>query len=164
MTHDLSVLYRASGEVFGLPFDPRLVADGKLAQKPLRRPAFLAIVSLENMVQGLAQSQSEAPDGFIIEHHTAGGHNAGPQGPTRTDSEGQPIYGAKDEPDLQAIRQVGLPFWLAGGYGSRERLQQALAAGATGVQVGSNFALAQESAMKPAFRSRDSRSTEKGSG
>jgi nitronate monooxygenase len=105
------------------------------------------------MVQGLAQSQSQAPDGFILEHHTAGGHNAGPQGPMRTDGEGQPIYGVQDEPDLQAVRQVGLPFWLAGGYGSRERFRHALAGGATGVQVGSSFALAQESAMKPGYRS-----------
>ena len=149
---DLSVLYREAGEAFSVPFDPKRVADGKPAQSPLRRPAFLAIVSLENLVKALAQSQSGAPDGFIIEHHTAGGHNAGPQGPLKKDGLGQPIYGAQDEPDLQAIRSVGLPFWLAGGYGSQEKLQQALAAGATGVQVGSVFALAQESGMKSTYR------------
>jgi nitronate monooxygenase len=152
VARDLVVLYREAGEVFNVPFDPQSVADGNLARNPLRRPAFLAIVSLENGVKALAQSQSGPPDGFIIEHHTAGGHNAGPQGPVRQDSMGQPIYSAKDEPDVQAIRQVGLPFWLAGGYGSREKLQQALAAGATGVQVGSNFALAQESGMKSTYR------------
>jgi len=129
------------------------VADGKLAQNPLPRPAFLAIVSLQNLVLALAQSPSGAPDGFVIEHHTAGGHNAGPQGPLKKDDKGQPIYGPEDEPDLQAIRQAGLPFWLAGGYGSREKLQQALAAGATGVQVGSVFALTEESGMKAAYRS-----------
>ena len=106
--HDLSVLYRETGEAFSVPFDPKRVADGKLAQNPLRRPAFLAIVSLENLVKALVQSQSGAPDGFIIEHHTAGGHNAGPQGPLKKDSLGQPIYGSQDEPDLQAIRSVGL--------------------------------------------------------
>ncbi len=153
VTHDLSVLYRESGEVFHLPFDPRRVADGKLAHNPLRRPAFLAIVSLQNLVQALAQSQSKAPDGFIIEHHTAGGHNAGPQGPLKKDDRGQPIYGPEDEPDLQAIRQVGRPFWLAGGYGSRQKLGHALALGATGVQVGSVFALAEESGMKSTYRS-----------
>lgn len=141
-----------SGESFNLAFDPRQVAGGKLAQKPLPRPAFLAIVSLENLVKALAQSQSGAPDGFIIEHHTAGGHNAGPQGPLTRDNLGQPIYGAADEPNLQAIREVGLPFWLAGGYGSRQKLQQAMALGATGVQVGSNFALAEESGIKANFR------------
>ncbi|KAF0107636.1 MAG: 2-nitropropane dioxygenase [Anaerolineaceae bacterium] len=153
VTHNLSVLYREAGEAFNIRFDPRRVADGKLAQNPLRRPAFLAIVSLQNLVQALAQSQSGAPDGFIIEHHTAGGHNAGPQGPLKKDSKGQPIYGPDDEPDLQAIRQVGLPFWLAGGYGSREKLQQALAAGAAGVQVGSVFAMTEESGMKATYRS-----------
>jgi nitronate monooxygenase len=153
VSNDLLVLYREAGESFKVPFDPHQVADGKLTQKPLKRPAFLAIVSLENLVKALAESQSGAPDGFIIEHHTAGGHNAGPQGPLKVDSSGQPIYSELDEPDLQAIRQVGLPFWLAGGYGSREKLQHALAAGATGVQVGSNFALAEESGMKAAYRS-----------
>jgi len=118
----------------------------------LPKPAFLAIVSLETGVQGLAQSTSEPPDGFIIEHHTAGGHNAGPVGPVRTDEKGQPLYSAKDDPDVQAIHKVGLPFWLAGGYGSKERLQYALSAGATGVQVGTNFALTQESGMKPSYR------------
>ena len=153
VTSEISVLYRESGENFHLSFDPRQVAEGRLAQIPLPRPAFLAIVSLENLVQALAHSQTEAPDGFIIEHHTAGGHNAGPQGPLKKDEKGQPIYGPEDEPDLQAIRQFGLPFWLAGGYGSREKLAQALAAGATGVQVGSVFALAEESGMKSSYRS-----------
>ncbi len=153
VTYDLSVLYRETGETFHIVFDPRQVAEGKLAGTPLQRPAFLAIVSLENLVRALAQSQTEAPDGFIIEHHTAGGHNAGPQGPLKKDDKGQPIYGPEDEPDLQAIRQVGRPFWLAGGYGNREKLRQALALGATGVQVGSVFALAEESGMKSTYRS-----------
>jgi NAD(P)H-dependent flavin oxidoreductase YrpB (nitropropane dioxygenase family) len=153
VTNDLSVLYREVGEIFTVPFDPRQVAGGKLAQAPLRPPAFLAIVSLESLVQALAQSQSEAPDGFIIEHHTAGGHNAGPMGPLRTDERGQPLYSAKDEADLAAIRAVGKPFWLAGGYGSRARLEAARAAGAVGVQAGSVFALAQESGMQATYRS-----------
>ena len=149
---DISVLYREAGESFHVTFDPQKVAQGKLAQAALKRPAFLAIVSLENLVQALAHSQSEAPDGFIIEHHTAGGHNAGPQGPLKKDDLGQPIYGPEDEPDLQAIRQAGLPFWLAGGYGSRAKLGQALALGAAGVQVGSLFALSEESGMKSFYR------------
>jgi NAD(P)H-dependent flavin oxidoreductase YrpB (nitropropane dioxygenase family) len=151
--YDLSVLYREAGESFQLTFDPRQVEEGKLATTPLRRPAFLAIVSLQNLVKSLAQSQTEAPDGFIIEHHTAGGHNAGPQGPLKKDGKGQPIYGPEDEPDLQSIREVGRHFWLAGGYGSCEKLAQALALGARGVQVGSVFALAEESGMKSDYRS-----------
>ncbi len=149
---DLSVLYREPGESFTVLFDPKAIAGGRLAQKPLARPAFLAIVSLESLVQGLAQSHTQPPDGFIIEHHTAGGHNAGPQGPLIKDSLGQPVYGPLDEPDLAAIRTVGLPFWLAGGYGSREGLQRALNSGAAGVQVGSIFSLAEESGMKHTYR------------
>jgi nitronate monooxygenase len=152
VTFDLPVLYREAGETFQCLFDPHLVADNKLTSAPMNRPAFLAIVSQENLVKALAQSVSEIPDGFIIEHHTAGGHNAGPQGPLKTDRLGQPQYSEMDEPDFKAIRDVGIPFWLAGGYGSREKLTQALQAGAVGVQVGSTFALAEESGMKPAYR------------
>jgi len=163
VSHDISMLYSEMGETFHLSFDPREIAEGKLAQEPVKRPAFLAIVSLENLVGTLAHGQSEPPDGFIIEHHTAGGHNAAPQGPLKKDELGQPLYSQLDEPDLAAIRQEGLPFWLAGGYGSREGLQRALQAGAAGVQSGSIFALAEESGMSPAYRTAIFKELKKGS-
>ena len=153
VVHEVSMLYRKTGEEFVIAFDPKQVADGGFATRPLTTPAFLAIVSLENLVKVLAESESAPPDGFIIEHHTAGGHNANPVGPMVTDALGQPIYGARDEADLAAIRAVGIPFWLAGGYGSRTKLQKALAAGANGVQVGTAFALAEESGLQPEYRS-----------
>ena len=153
VTRNLSVLYAGPSEQFTLTFDPRTVAGGALADAPVARPAFLAIASLEELVQALAASDSLAPDGFIVEHHTAGGHNANPAGPMRKDVEGQPIYGQDDEPDLAIIKGVGIPFWLAGGYGSAAGFQAALAAGAVGVQVGSVFALTEESGMKPEYRS-----------
>ncbi len=149
----MSVLYAGPGEQFTISFDPKEVAGGVFARMPLSRPAFLAIASLEELVKALADSTSEPPDGFIIEHHTAGGHNANPLGPMKKDGEGQPIYGERDEADLAIIRSVGIPFWLAGGYSSPARLQEALAAGAVGVQVGSTFALAEESGMKGEYRS-----------
>ena len=164
IARNLSVLYRDTGEEFVLSFDPRQVADGKCAQTPLKRPAFLAIASLQDLVKALAASESEPPDGYIIEHHTAGGHNAGPVGPLQKDELGQPVYGNKDEPDLEIIRQVGMPFWLAGGYGSHEKLEQALAAGATGVQVGTLFALAEESGMRPEYRLAILNEVKKGTG
>ncbi len=153
VVHEISVLYRETGEEFTIAFDPKQVANGRFATRPLAAPAFLAIASLERLVKMLAESKSAPPDGFIIEHHTAGGHNANPVGPLVSDTLGQPIYGTRDEADLAAIRAVGIPFWLAGGYGSRAKLQEALAAGANGVQVGTVFALAEESGMKPEFRS-----------
>jgi hypothetical protein len=77
----------------------------------------LAIVSLEGLVQVLAQSPTEAPDGFVIENYTAGGHNANPMGALQRTKLVSPS-GEKDIADLDAIRKIGLPFWLAGGYGS----------------------------------------------
>ena len=153
VTYPVPVLYRETGEEFVLAFDPCAVAGGAFAKSPLPRPAFLAIVSLEELVKALAASTSAPPDGFIIENYTAGGHNANPVGPLRKDELGQPIYGLGDVADLEAIRGVGIPFWLAGGFNSREKLAEALAEGACGVQVGSIFALAEESGMEPAYRS-----------
>lgn len=148
----ISVLYQEAGETFSMAFDPSQLCGGAFARQPLKRPAFLAIVTLDELVRSLAASASEPPDGFVIENHTAGGHNANPVGPLRRDALGQPVYGPGDVPDLEAIRRVGAPFWLAGGYGSHAGLEDALAAGACGVQAGSIFALAEESGMRPAFR------------
>ena len=159
---NMSVLYRDAGEQFTVGFDPGRVAGGAFAQRPLRRPAFLAIVSLEDLVQALATSHSERPDGFVIEHHTAGGHNANPVGPLRRDGSGQLIYSEKDEADLAAIKRIAPRFWLAGGYGSREGLARARASGAHGVQVGSVFALAEESGLKGDYRAAILREFRKG--
>jgi nitronate monooxygenase len=86
-------------------------------------------------------------DGFIIEGPTAGGHNAPPRGKPVFDAAGEPVYGERDRVDLPKIRELGLPFWLAGGYGSPEMLRQALDAGAAGVQVGTAFAYCRESGI-----------------
>jgi len=149
---DMAVLYREAGEIFQIQFDPLSLYGETQPKIPLRRPAFLAIASLHGLAEALASSPSQAPDGLIIEHHTAGGHNAGPQGPLVKDALGQPVYGEEDEPDLERIRRTGIPFWLAGGYASADRLRQARAAGATGVQVGSTFALARESGMSSKYK------------
>jgi nitronate monooxygenase len=151
--HEISVLYRKPGEQLSLVFDPERAAGGRFAVRTLTTPAFLAIVSLERLAEALTKGDGVPPDGFVIEHHTAGGHNANPSGPLHKDKLGQPVYDARDEPNLAAIRQTGKPFWMAGGYGSRAKLEEALAAGANGVQVGTAFALAEESGMKPEYRS-----------
>jgi nitronate monooxygenase len=86
-------------------------------------------------------------DGFIVEGAPAGGHNAPPRGPLHLNARGEPLYGPRDETDLAGIRALGLPFWLAGGYSDPERLKEALAQGAAGVQVGTAFAFCRESGM-----------------
>jgi nitronate monooxygenase len=47
------------------------------------------------------------------------------------------------------MRELGRPFWLAGGYGKPEKLREALADGAAGVQMGTAFAYCAESGLAP---------------
>lgn len=121
---------------------------------PLRRPRFLAIVASVDLAAGLASSAVHRPDGFIVEGPTAGGHNAPPRGPRRVDEHGQPIYDHRDHVDLAELRSLGLPFWLAGSYGTPEGLQEAEAAGAAGIQVGTAFAVSAESGMEDELKHR----------
>jgi nitronate monooxygenase len=62
------------------------------------------------------------------------------------------VYGEKDEVNLNAFRKLELPFWLAGGYGSPEKLQEALDEGAQGIQVGTAFAYCDESGFDDIVR------------
>lgn len=118
----------------------------------VRRPRFLAIVASNDLAEGLAASAATRPDGFVVEGPPAGGHNAPPRGPRRLDDRGQPVYGERDVVDLSALRALGVPFWLAGRYGTPEGLRAALAQGAAGVQVGTAFAFCGESGMAAPLR------------
>jgi NAD(P)H-dependent flavin oxidoreductase YrpB (nitropropane dioxygenase family) len=91
-------------------------------------------------------------DGFVVEGETAGGHNAPPRGPMQLSPEGEPIYGDRDVPDLDKIRALGLPFWMAGSYGKPGKLAEALALGAAGIQVGTAFAFCNESGITPELK------------
>jgi len=88
----------------------------------------------------------------VVEGHTAGGHNAPPRGKPQFHGSGEAIYGERDNVDLAKIRDLGLPFWLAGGYGAPEKLRQALAEGAAGVQVGTAFAYCDESGLRDDYK------------
>lgn len=122
------------------------------ADQPLVRPLFFPIVSAASLAQTLARKSNGRVDGFIVEGPTAGGHNAPPRGPLRLDEAGEPIYGERDVVDLSVMREIGLPFWLAGGTGSPEALAHALSEGAAGIQVGTLFAFSQESGFTPAIK------------
>ncbi|HEX5854355.1 MAG TPA: nitronate monooxygenase, partial [Thermoanaerobaculia bacterium] len=65
---------------------------------------------------------------------------------------GEPVYGERDAVDLAKLRELGLPFWLAGGHGSAEGLNEALAEGASGIQVGTAFAFCAESGLDPRYK------------
>lgn len=140
-------------EVVGLPagaggqlrLDPR--EHWEVTPPEVKRPWFLPVVASNSLATAMARKASGRIDGFIVEAPTAGGHNAPPRGEPRFSPRGEPVYGARDEVDLARIRELGLPFWIAGGAGWPERLRAARQAGAAGIQVGTLFAYCDESGL-----------------
>jgi len=129
-----------------MSFDPKTVIPEK-HRGCLKRPQFLAIVAHHALAQVLALKATGEVNGFVVEGPSAGGHNA-PARSKELDEKGEPIYGERDRPDLEKIRGLGKPFWLAGGYASPEKLKEAKRGGAAGIQVGSAFALCDESGLR----------------
>ena len=119
----------------------------------IKLPKFLAIISVDVLGTYLARDAETRPDGFIIEHNSAGGHNAPPRGKYEFDTDGEPIYGPKDIADLEKMKKIGLPFWLAGTYGHPLKVKAALEQGAAGVQVGTLFAISNHSGFSKRTRS-----------
>ena len=120
--------------------------------RPLKRPRFLAIVSAHSLAATLARKATGRVDGFVVEGPTAGGHNAPPRGELQLTPEGEPLYGTRDVVDLAKMRELGLPFWLAGGTGTADSVRAAREHGAAGVQVGTLFAYCDESGLAPRLR------------
>jgi nitronate monooxygenase len=137
-------------EKYATTFDPADFCGGSALR--LKRPFFLGIISSATLALTLARKASGRVDGFVVESHTAGGHNAPPRGPLQLTPQGEPAYGPRDVPELDKIRALGLPFWLAGGYGRPGKLAAALALGATGVQTGTPFAFCEESGVRPEIK------------
>jgi nitronate monooxygenase len=140
------------GETVAMKFNPAAFIQDEELPPALERPDFLPIVSSEALASILLRKGSGVIDGFIIEGNLAGGHNAPPRGKTSYNEAGEPVYGIRDEAKLSAFRDLGLPFWLAGSIGSAEGLQWALKEGASGIQVGTAFALCEESGLIPEVR------------
>ncbi len=137
-------------EEFFTRFDPASFCGGPPPQ--LKRPDFFAIISSSTLATMLARKATGRVDGFVVEGPTAGGHNAPPRGPVRLNLEGEPVYGQRDVADLEAIKALGRPFWLAGSYAEPERLAEALRRGAAGIQVGTAFAYCNESGLDPGIK------------
>jgi NAD(P)H-dependent flavin oxidoreductase YrpB (nitropropane dioxygenase family) len=132
-----------------LTFDPRRQWTPAVE---LTRPRFLPIVSAHSLAATLARKASGRVDGFVVEGPTAGGHNAPPRGEPRFNADGEPLYGERDLVDLARMRELGLPFWLAGSKATIGAVHAARALGAEGVQVGTMFAYCAESGFSPAIR------------
>jgi NAD(P)H-dependent flavin oxidoreductase YrpB (nitropropane dioxygenase family) len=135
---------------YSVELDPQALTGGGLA--PLRRPKLLAIVSAHVLAGYLAREDGTRPDGFVIEGPRAGGHNAPPRGRLLLDDDGQPVFGPRDQADISKVAAIGLPFWLAGSYATPERVHEAMDLGASGVQVGTVFALSTESGINADLR------------
>ncbi len=146
----LDVTGLAAGETEHLTFDPASV--NPTAEAPLARPLFFPIISAGSLAQTLVRKSNGKVDGFIVEGPTAGGHNAPPRGALKLDASGEPIYGERDVVDMATMREIGLPFWIAGGAGSPAGLQAALDSGAAGIQVGTLFAFSDESGFTDAIK------------
>lgn len=138
------------GADVALAFDPSTVVPPGMP--PLERPAFLAIVSSHVLAAALLKRANGLIDGFVVEGPTAGGHNAPPRGRLQLSAAGEPVYGERDQVDLEKMRALDRPFWLAGGYGDPGQLAAARAAGAAGVQVGTAFAFCEESGLRVDYK------------
>jgi nitronate monooxygenase len=141
----IEILGAAPGDDCLAHFDPRSLFEGPAPT--LARPQFLAIISSATLALTLARKSNGRVDGFIVEGAVAGGHNAPPRGALQLSPQGEPIYGPRDIPELAKIREIGLPFWLAGAYAQPEKLAAAQELGAAGVQLGTVFAFCEESGV-----------------
>jgi len=119
-----------------------------------RRPWFLAIVSSPVLAMTLQRKSNGRVDGFVVESPVAGGHNAPPRGPLQLTEDREPIYGERDHIDPAKFVELGLPFWLAGGYGRPGKLKEAQSLGAHGIQAGTAFAFCEESGFDPRIKQR----------
>jgi NAD(P)H-dependent flavin oxidoreductase YrpB (nitropropane dioxygenase family) len=152
LTAELRLDVTGATEPVILTFDPPAACG--FVSPPLKRPKFLAVVSSPVLAENLRRKASGKVDGFVVEFPTAGGHNAPPRGGVTLGDTGEPVYGPRDQIDVGKFRDIGLPFWLAGGFGQAGKLREARALGATGIQVGTAFALSGESGFDPGLKSK----------
>lgn len=145
--YKLAVTGAAPGQDTQMRLDPADYAEGALPY--LERPRFLAIVSSNTLATTMLRRASGRVDGLVLETPTAGGHNAPPRGKLQLNGDGEPVYGERDQVNIADLRALGVPFWLAGGYGNAAKVREALEQGAAGVQVGTAFAFSEESGLRP---------------
>jgi nitronate monooxygenase len=149
---DLPVAVVGAGTTVQTSFDPVEFCGG--VAPAVKRPKFLPIISSAVLAIALARKATGRVDGFVVEGATAGGHNAPPRGAAVWNGRGEPVYSEKDVVDLEKIKGLGLPFWLAGGFASAGKLREALAVGAAGIQVGTAFAFCRESGIAPELKAK----------
>lgn len=145
------VMGSSSEENYFTLFNPSEVL-GENYFKKLKRPYFFPIVSSSTLAASLKKKSTGRVDGFIVESPLAGGHNAPPRGPLQLNSIGEPIYGERDVVNLEDMKALELPFWMAGFYATPEKIKEVRAQGAHGIQVGTLFAFCEESGFDSALK------------
>lgn len=140
-----------TGDGHFVEFDPKVFFPHHAPK--VCRPKFLPIVSSAVLASSLLRRATGSIEGFIVEHHSAGGHNAPPRGGLQLSENGEPVYGERDIIEFEKFVKLGKPFWLAGTYGSREKLEEARSLGATGIQLGTLFAYSDESGILSSIKS-----------
>lgn len=144
-SYRIDVIGASPGDDFHSCFEPQAFCGRKLPR--LKRPMFFPIISSPSIIKRFFMDKPGAIQGFVVELPPAGGHNAPPRGEKQFNERDEPIYGERDAIDWKGCATLGLPFWVGGGYASPEKLTEARAHGAQGIQVGSIFALCEESGM-----------------
>ncbi len=147
------VTYRVDGdglngtkEIHTMSFNPAK-HFGKPLPSYIKKPAFFPIVSSDSLASIFQMKFPGKVQALCVELDKAGGHNAKPRGAQLFNAKGEPIYGERDKVNFDKLRKLGIPFWVGGSYASPEMLKLALSVGAQGIQVGSIFALCNESNM-----------------
>jgi nitronate monooxygenase len=141
----IDVQGKSGADGFRLNFSPRAFMPKKAPE--LKRPWFFPIITSSTLARMMFKKTVGGIDGFIVESSQAGGHNAPPRGKLILTQEGEPVYGERDDIEIAEIKALGLPFWLAGAWGTPEKLTQALSAGAEGIQAGTVFAFCEEAGL-----------------
>ena len=161
--YDLSVV---NGPGFKMKFDPStIMPKSDFVNLNATKPGCIGIVATAAAANILHKKSGGRFTGFVVEGPKAGGHNAPPRKNTLLNERGEPVYDmkGKDNPGLEEIHDLGLPFWLAGEHCSPEALQNALDLGAKGVQVGTAFSLSRESGITPEIKRQSIREIQSGS-
>ncbi len=133
-------------------FDPKKFFGADLPT--LTAPAFIPIISSNVLAEVCMERIPDAVQGFVVEKDTAGGHNASPRGRLILNERGEPVYGPRDRVNYQGLARLGKPFWVGGSYAHPGKVEEALGFGACGVQIGSAFALCDDSGITEQLRAR----------
>jgi len=153
-TYKVDVIGR--GEKWPMEFNPREYLHCTMTE--LKKPLLIPIISLFVLAKSMTKMPGHGFDGFVIESpKKGGGHSMKARTKGQLTDDGQPMYGKKDEfdeADFPKLQDIGLPFYLAGGYASPEKLAYAQSVGAAGIQVASIITLSEDSGYNPEYRDR----------